>query len=115
VAGRILGAVWFSRCFENDQMSEPTKNPFDLLLAEIRAAVAEEIAKAVKGSRDDRLLTVEQVCETLNCTEAWLYHNTKKLPFVRKVGGLLRFSSNDLQRWIAAQRLQEAKLKKFGG
>jgi hypothetical protein len=34
--------------------------------------------------------------------------------FVRKVGGLLRFSNNDLQRWIAAQKFQDTKLKKFG-
>jgi excisionase family DNA binding protein len=81
-------------------MTEPIKNPFDLLLDSIRRVVAEEIAKAVKGSKDDRLLTVEEVCQTLNCTEAWLYHNTKKLPFVRKVGGLLRFSSNGLQKYI---------------
>jgi excisionase family DNA binding protein len=81
-------------------MTEPIKNPFDLLLDSIRRVVAEEIAKAVKGSKDDRLLTVEEVCQILNCTEAWLYHNTKKLPFVRKVGGLLRFSSNGLQKYI---------------
>jgi excisionase family DNA binding protein len=96
-------------------MSEPAKNPFDLLLDQIRVVVREEIFKAVKGSKDDRLLTVAEVCETLNCTEAWLYHNTKKLPFVRKVGGLLRFSSNDLQRWIAAQSFQDTKLRKLGG
>jgi excisionase family DNA binding protein len=93
-------------------MSEP--NPFEPFFAEIRRIVAEEIAKAIKGSKEDRLLTVEQVCEVLGCTEAWIYHNTKNLPFVRKVGGLLRFSSNDLQRWIAAQKFQDAKLKKFG-
>jgi len=95
-------------------MSEPAKNPFDLLLDQIRAVVAEEVVKAVKGSKDDKLLTVGEVCQVLNVTEAWVYHNTKKLPFVRKVGGLLRFSSNDLQRWIAAQKFQEAKLKKLG-
>jgi excisionase family DNA binding protein len=94
-------------------VSEPTKNPFDLLLDQIRRVVAEEVTKAVKGSKDDRLLTVAEVCETLNCTEAWLYHNTKKLPFVRKVGGLLRFSSNDLQRWIAAQKFQDTTFKKL--
>lgn len=96
-------------------MTEPAKQDlFALLLDQIRTVVAEEIAKAVKGSKEDRLLTVDEVCKTLNVTEAWLYHNTKKLPFVRKVGGLLRFSSNDLQRWIAAQRFQDTRLKKLG-
>jgi len=89
-------------------MGEPAKKPFDLLLEQIRQVVAEEVAKAVKGSKDDNLLTVAEVCQVLNVTEEWVYHNTKKLPFVRKVGGLLRFSSNDLQRWIAAQRFKAA-------
>jgi len=87
-------------------MAEPVKNPFEPFFDEVRRIVKEEIAAAVKGSKDDNLLTVEEVCRVLNVTEAWVYHNTKKLPFVRKVGGLLRFSSNDLQRWI--------KLKKLG-
>lgn len=91
-------------------MSEPTKNLFDLLLDQIRVVVAEEIAKAVKGSKEDRLLTVKEVCQVLNVNSHWLYHNVKKLPFTRKVGGNLRFSSNDLQRWIAAQKLKASKI-----
>jgi predicted DNA-binding transcriptional regulator AlpA len=91
-------------------MSEPGKNAFDLLLDQIRAVVREDVAKAVKGnSKDDRLLTVEDCCKVLNCDPQWLYHNAKKLPFTRKVGGLLRFSNNDLQRWIANQRLKASK------
>jgi excisionase family DNA binding protein len=90
-------------------MTEPTKNPFDLLLDQIRVVVREEVAAAVKGSKDDKLLTVQELCQVLNVTEAWVYHNARKLPFVRKVGGLLRFSNNDLQRWIAAQRLKASK------
>ena len=89
--------------------SEPVKNPFDLLVEQILQVVAEEVQKAVKGSEDDRLLTVEEVCQVLNVTAQWVYHNGKKLPFARKVGGNLRFSSNDLQRWIAAQRLKASK------
>jgi excisionase family DNA binding protein len=88
-------------------MSEP--NPFDLLIDRIRQVVAEEVQKAVKGSRDDRLLDIDEVCKILNVAKPWVYHNVKKLPFVRKVGGNLRFSSNDLQRWIAAQRLRASK------
>ena len=90
-------------------MSEATKSPFDLLLEQIRQVVAEEVQKAVKGSKDDKLLTVEEVCQVLNVTAQWVYHNGKKLPFARKVGGNLRFSSNDLQHWIAAQKLRATK------
>jgi len=82
---------------------------FDPFFEKIREIVREEVAAQLKGSKDDRLLTVEQVCEILNVAKPWVYHNVKKLPFVRKVGGNLRFSSTDLQRWILAQRLKSAK------
>ena len=89
-------------------MSGPTKDParmsVTLTVSELEAIVERAVAAALKGmSKDDRLLTVEQVCETLNSKPEWIYHNVKRLPFVRKIGGMLRFSSNDLQRWIAAQ------------
>jgi hypothetical protein len=98
-------------------MGEPLKTPFDPFFDKIREIVAEEIQKAVKVSKDDRLLTVAEVCELLKVTEAWVYHNVKKprdkdknggalAPFVCKPGGNLRFSNNGLQRWIAAQRLK---------
>jgi excisionase family DNA binding protein len=54
--------------------------------------------------KEDRLLTIEQVCETLNVSDEWVYHHAKKLPFVRKVGGMLRFSSNGLQRYIESTK-----------
>jgi excisionase family DNA binding protein len=90
-------------------MSDPVKNALDALLDAFRQVVAEEVQKAVKGSKDDRLLSIEEVCQVLNVTAQWVYHNGKKLPFARKVGGNLRFSSNDLQRWIAAQKLKASK------
>ena len=68
---------------------------------ELRLIVMDAVQAAIRATpRDDKLLTVEQICEILNTSEEWLYHNAKKLPFVRKVGGLLRFSSNGLQRYI---------------
>lgn len=58
-----------------------------------------------KGSaEDDRLLTVEEVCQVLNVTEQWVYHDANKMPFIRKVGGLLRFSSNRLRRYIESTK-----------
>jgi excisionase family DNA binding protein len=60
--------------------------------------------------RDDKLLSVEQVCEILNVSEQWIYHNAKNLPFVRKVGGLLRFSNNGLQRYIEGKKFTTAKV-----
>jgi excisionase family DNA binding protein len=65
----------------------------------------ESVQAAIKAlPRDDKLLSVEQVCKILNVSEQWVYHNAKKLPFVRKVGGLLRFSNNGLQRYIESTK-----------
>ena len=88
-------------------MSE--QSPFDPFFERIREIVREEIAAQLKGSKDDRLLDIDELCKVLNVGKPWVYHNVKKLPFVRKVGGNLRFSSTDLQRWILAQRLKSAK------
>lgn len=100
-------------------MSEPAKNKgfvVHLTVDELAAIVRDAVASAPKSaSREDKLLTVEQVCEVVNCKPEWIYHNVKRLPFVRKIGGMLRFSSNDLQRWIAAQKFQDTKLRKLGG
>jgi predicted DNA-binding transcriptional regulator AlpA len=91
-------------------MSEPAKKPDSKMLVqlstdELRAVVSEAVQAAMRAvPRDDRLLTVEQVCEILNTTEEWVYHNAKRLPFVRKIGGMLRFSNNGLQRYIDSKK-----------
>jgi hypothetical protein len=86
-------------------MSESANsNPFEPFFEEVRRIVREEIAAAVKGSKDDKLLTVDEVVKVLNVTPEWLYHNVKKLPFTRKVGGMLRFSGNGLQRYIESAK-----------
>jgi excisionase family DNA binding protein len=63
-----------------------------------------ERAAKVAAPKDDKLLTIEQVCDTLNVSPEWVYHRAKKLPFVRKIGGLLRFSHNGLQRYIESAK-----------
>ncbi len=89
-------------------MSEPAKTKALLvhLTAEELAAVVQDAVKAALRSapKEDRLLTLEEVCKILNVSEEWIYHNVKKLPFVRKVGGMLRFSANGLQRYIEASK-----------
>jgi excisionase family DNA binding protein len=76
-----------------------------LTVEELSEIVREVVKNALKvAPRDDRLLTIEQVCEVLNVSDEWIYHHAKKLPFVRKVGGMLRFSSNGLQRYIESTK-----------
>jgi predicted DNA-binding transcriptional regulator AlpA len=72
---------------------------------ELRAIIRDEVQATLKAiPHDDKLLTVAEVSEILNCNEEWVYHNARKLPFVRKVGGMLRFSSNGLQRYIESKK-----------
>jgi excisionase family DNA binding protein len=83
-----------------------------LTVEELSEIVREAVKNAMKAApRDDHLLTIEQVCECLNVSEEWLYHHARKLPFVRKVGGMLRFSNNGLQRYIESTKfsLKSAK------
>jgi predicted DNA-binding transcriptional regulator AlpA len=90
-------------------MSEPAKNPFDLLLDQIRAVVREEI-KSANGAagQTDKLLNPEEAAKLLSVSEDWLYHQAKKLPFSRKLGPrLLRFSEKGMLKWMES--------KKFGG
>jgi hypothetical protein len=54
-------------------MSEPTKNPFDLLLDQIRQVVAEEISRALNERKPSRLMfTLDEACQMLNCQKSWL-------------------------------------------
>jgi len=91
-------------------MSDPAKKTDSRLLVtvgveEMEAIVHRAVIAALRAApRDDKLLTVEQVCEILNATQEWVYHNAKKLPFVRKIGGMLRFSANGLQRYIESRK-----------
>ena len=72
---------------------------------ELRAIIKDEVEAAVRASgRDDKLLTADEVANVLNCSPEWVYHHVKSLPFVRKVGGMLRFSSNGLQRYIDSKK-----------
>jgi predicted DNA-binding transcriptional regulator AlpA len=96
-------------------MSEPIKKPNspppDAVLAYLEPLMdllADKIAQRMEqkkaAPKEDRLLTVEQVCEILNCTDSWVYHNLKELKCSVKVGGMLRFSSIGLQRYIESAK-----------
>jgi excisionase family DNA binding protein len=95
-------------------MSETANKPDSRLLVaittdELEHIVQRAVVSALRSApRDDKLLTVEQVCEVLNVNEGWVYHHARRLPFVRKVGGQLRFSSNGLQRYIESAKFTVA-------
>ena len=73
----------------------------------IRLAVREEIREALSQggfSFDDRLLA-EEAFKVLQVSPDWLYHNSRKLPFTRRlVPKALRFSYRGIQTWIRRDR-----------
>jgi excisionase family DNA binding protein len=88
-------------------MSEPAKKTDSRLLVTVSVEELEAILQRVMlraSPKEDRLLTIEEVCQMLNVNSEWVYHHVKKLPFVRKLGGMLRFSSNGLQRYIESTK-----------
>lgn len=50
---------------------------------------------------DDRLLDTEEAAKVLKVSPDWLYCNSRKLPFRRRLGPkALRFSYREIQTWI---------------
>jgi predicted DNA-binding transcriptional regulator AlpA len=90
-------------------MTEP-RNPFDLLVDAIRVAVREEIAKALNGNsraadEPDRWLTPDEAAKLMQVNEAWIYRNSRRLPFAKKLSRKqLRLSEKGLMRWLAARK-----------
>ena len=55
----------------------------------------------------DRLLKVGEVADRLNCDPDWVYRNTDKLPFTRRLSSKqLRFSEKGLEKYIKNLRQQ---------
>ena len=85
-------------------MDKPSELLAEALLNAIRLAVREEIREAlIQGgfSFDDRLLDTEEASKVLQVSPDWLYRNSRKLAFTRRVGPkALRFSYRGMQQWI---------------
>ena len=54
---------------------------------------------------EDRLLTPEEAASIMGTPLKWVYRNSRKLPFTRKLSRkCLRFSELGLRRWMEAKR-----------
>jgi predicted DNA-binding transcriptional regulator AlpA len=92
-------------------MNEPTKNIipiedsrplFSLTVGEYRQLRDEKAreSKAETSAEEEDLIDVHEAAKLLNVTTDWLYHRTKTLPFVRKLGPrTLRYSRAGLYEW----------------
>ena len=90
-------------------MTEPTPNPFDVLLEQIRQVVREEILAALSENahviEKGRLLKPQEAAEILGQTVRWVYRHAPQWPFTRRLSRkCLRFPENALRRYAAARR-----------
>ena len=82
-------------------MNAENKNPFELLLEEIRAVIREEIRSA-NGNASVVLLTAEQLAVALQVNKATVYEwvKAKAIPFYQS-GRFIRFKLSEV---LEAQR-----------
>ena len=90
-------------------MSEANNSP--ALLAEAFGAmltpiIEQAVKEAISGHKDeDRLLDAQETARILSVSVEWLYRNSKRLPFTRKLGHkMLRFSSVGIQKYLAIRK-----------
>jgi predicted DNA-binding transcriptional regulator AlpA len=55
-------------------------------------------------SEPDRLLTAEDVHRQTQLSVRWLYRHADTLPFTRRIGRKVLFSSAGLAKWLAGRR-----------
>jgi predicted DNA-binding transcriptional regulator AlpA len=73
-----------------------------LKLTTLTAAVAARLHTTPEGKiEDDRLLDVAEAAQMLGRSPDWLYRHAKALPFSRRLGTMLKFSRQGLQRYLA--------------
>ena len=75
---------------------------FDL----VRQAIRTELREISRLERnEERLLTIDQVAQTLAVSKDWVYRNAKKFGFTKKLGPkIVRFSEAGLQKWLNDRR-----------
>lgn len=87
-------------------MSEAAKNPFDLLVDQIRAVVREEMA-AAGGLVTQELLEAEELAARLKVPVSWVYEQSRQnqIP-THRIGRYIRFS---LAEVLDSQKRKESR------
>lgn len=73
-------------------------------LEEIRAVALARLSSVQVELRPDELLDIKGAALRLHVSEDYLYHHHKRLPFTRREGRALRFSSNGIDSYIKKAR-----------
>jgi len=73
--------------------------------AALQARIASRLASAAPAPApiDDRLLRIDEAAAALQKSTTWLYHHAKELPFTKRVGRSLRFSSQGIRKYLDRQ------------
>jgi predicted DNA-binding transcriptional regulator AlpA len=59
------------------------------------------------GRESDRLLTAEEVADTLGVNKRWVQRRARRLPFARRISAhAIRYSEVGLKRWMTNGRLK---------
>jgi hypothetical protein len=59
---------------------------------------------APNGNEPDQLVDISKAAEILGVKVRYLYDNGHALPFTRRIGRQLRFSTRGIERYLAKQR-----------
>ena len=73
-------------------------------LETVKAAALLQLMRIDAVSEGDRLLSVEDVAERLGVSARWVYEHQDELPRSSLSPRCLRFSENELQRWMAKKK-----------
>jgi excisionase family DNA binding protein len=80
-------------------------------IAAMQSAYAARMAEMhlASGSKngwrdDDRLLEIEEAAKRLGVKDDYIYHHSKSLPFIVRLGRKLRFSEKGIDKFIKEQR-----------
>ena len=87
-------------------MSNQNNSPSDALAQLIKPIVKEAVEEVLSRRSDpDRLLDASAAATLMAVSEDWLYRHAKKLPFTRRLGPkMLRFSSKDIEKYLATRK-----------
>ena len=90
-------------------MNESNNSPAllaDAFGAILKPIIDQAVKEAINGHKDeDRLIDAEEAAKILSVSVEWVYRNSKRLPFTRKLGHkMLRFSSVGIQKYLAIRK-----------
>lgn len=82
--------------------SAPVSNVYESVVADL-APLINGNGSAPAIPRPDRLLTAKDVAPRLSCSPRYLYAHAADYPFTVRLGNLVRFSEQGLERYVTGR------------